>query len=88
MLVRLKSTYGHAMHNVLKRRQSLINGTNNPTTPSTSNYIPGSILPYAPTSIFMDSNPPLVGLVVNSGPSSTSIPTPTNKGRMEGEYLQ
>jgi hypothetical protein len=41
MLVCLKSTNGHAMHNVLKCRQSLINGINSLTTPFTSNFILG-----------------------------------------------
>ncbi len=54
MLVRLKSIDGHAMCNVLKHRQSFIDGTSNPITPSTSNFILGFVLPSAPTSIFMD----------------------------------
>jgi len=81
MLVQFKSTYGHAMCNVLKHKQSFIDGTNNLTTPSISNFIPGSTPPFAPTSISMDSDPLLIGPVVSSGPSSTSIPTPTIKRR-------
>ncbi len=75
------------MCNVLKRRQSLIDDTNSPTTPSTSNYILGYIIPFALTSICMESDLPLVGLVVNSGPSFISALAPTNKGKMKGEYL-
>jgi hypothetical protein len=41
-----------------------------------------------PTSISMDSNPPLVAPVVNSSPSFSSTPTPTNKGKTKGGYLQ
>jgi hypothetical protein len=36
----------------------------------------------------MELDHPLVGLVVNSSPSFTSTPTPANKGKMKGEYLQ
>jgi hypothetical protein len=85
VLVSLKSIDGHAMRNVLKRRQSL--GINSPTTLFTSNFIPRYALPSIPTSISMDTYLPLVGFVVDSSPSSTSTLAPTNKGRTKGEYL-
>jgi hypothetical protein len=83
----MKSIDGHAMHNVFKRRQSLIDDTNSLATPSTSNSIPRYARPSVPTSISMESDLPVVGLIVNSSLSFTSL-APTNKGRMKGEYLQ
>jgi hypothetical protein len=74
------------MHNVLKHQQSLIDITNSPTTPYTPGFILGFIHAYAPTFIFMDYNLPAIGHVINSSLSSTSIPT--NKGKMNDEYLQ
>ncbi len=88
MLLHLKSIDGHAMHNVLKCRQSLIDGTNSLATPFTSNFILGICSSISPTSISMDLDPPLVGHVVNSSPSSTSTPFLANKGKIKGEYLQ
>ncbi len=82
VFVRLKSTDGHGMHNVLKHWQSLIDYINNLATPYTSNSIHGFIPPFAPTSIFIDSDPLLIGPIVNSGPSSTSTLTLANKGKM------
>jgi hypothetical protein len=48
MLVCLKSTDGHGMCNVLKHRKNFINHINNLATPSTSNSIIGSTLPFKP----------------------------------------
>ncbi len=41
VLVHLKSTNGHAMYNVLKHKQSLIDVISSPTTPSTPRSIIG-----------------------------------------------
>jgi hypothetical protein len=86
ILVHLKSTNGHAMHNVLKHRQSLIDNINSPTIPYTPRFILGFIHASAPTFIFMDDNFPSTTHAINSSLSSTSIPT--NKGKMNDEYLQ
>jgi hypothetical protein len=83
VLVHLKSTNGHAMHNVFKHQQSLIDVISSPTTPYTPRSILGFIHAYAPTFISMNSDLPSTRHVINSSPSSTSIPI--NKGKMNGD---
>jgi hypothetical protein len=64
VLAYLKSIDVHAMCNVLKQQQSLIDATINPLTPFIFVYAPTPI----PTSIFVDLDPPSHGPSVFSSP--------------------
>jgi len=77
----LKSMHAHAMHNVLKRFQSLIDGTN-PSTPSNLASTPTFNLPY----MYVDLEIPSYGPSLTSRLSSTSILL--EKTRTEAYYLQ
>ncbi len=81
MLAHLKSTDGHAMHNVLKCQQSLIDGTN-PSTPSNLASTCAFNLP----SMYAHLDTLSHGPNVTSNLPSTSILS--EKVRMKMDYLQ
>jgi hypothetical protein len=72
---------GHAMHNVLKRQQSLIDSTN----PSTSSSLAFIVVPNHP-SIYVDLKIPSHGPCVALAPWFTSIIL--EKSKMKVDYLQ
>ncbi len=81
MLAHLKSMDGHAMHNVLKCQQPLIDGTN-PSTPSNL----ASTCASSPPSMYVNLDTPSHGPNVASNLPSTSIPS--KKAKMKMDYLQ
>lgn len=81
MLAHLKSMDGHAMHNVLKRQQSLIDGTK-PSIPSNL----ASTCASSPPSMYVDLDTPSHGPNVASNLPSTSIPS--KKTKVKVDYLQ